>query len=501
MGAAPRTWLVMLRDLSDGVRVVGMDRISASLILDMDTGLALGHGIGGAPEEALATAVQTALTQAAGPLPPEPPARVLCGPAIAQQVSRHLAEVSRKRGFPGPRVIEVDPVPEGEDIFDSLVGHMSGRQQPAEPPTPADWKLLLAQAHRFAEASPWNRWADSVELAIEVAVGGKSTRYSAVVLGNAAIQHGLVLYPGPGLPERLLDWEEGDELPMPAGTLMFHLDTAEKLPSELVAKAQRYGWPGDADLVPVFLTVAGSEASDPGRVEAQRVSLAIEALLQHDRRGPVMAGAETAGALPLAEGVAGKFRIRQVPDAPPQEEPGTAHLMVHQVGYDLMPPASPVSMGSLHSSALPELRRKSQIHRPGPRPGPDVDRDLPVIVLIPAAGTGTGLAARIAEDDPFAVTIVEHEGKALVTLACARAVHALMELPVDAAALALFRTRMERSSGHHVVLVADEASSQGGGEVYGLFECFAPVGPPPRVSGPKARPVTHMSKRGSKRRR
>lgn len=54
MGAEPRTWLVMLRDLSDRVRVVGLGRIRASLILDMETGLALGHGVGGAPEEALA---------------------------------------------------------------------------------------------------------------------------------------------------------------------------------------------------------------------------------------------------------------------------------------------------------------------------------------------------------------------------------------------------------------------------------------------------------------
>lgn len=397
-----------------------------------------------------------------------------------------MAEVSRKRGFPPPRVIEVDPVPEGEELFDSLVGHMSGRQQPAEPPTPADWKLLLTQAHRFAEASPWDRWADSMELAIEVRIGGKSTRYSAVILGNAAIQHGLVLYPGAGLPQALLDWEEGDELPMPAGTLMFHLDPAEKLPSELVAKAQRYGWPGDADLAPVFLSVAGSEASDPGRVEAQRLSLAIEAVLQHDRRGPVMTGAETAGALPLAEGIAGRFRIRQVPDAAAPEEPGTAHLMVHEVGYDIMPPGSPVSMGSLHSSALPELRRKSQIHRPGPGSGPEFEQDLPVLILTPAAGAGAGLAARIAEDDPFAVTIVEHEGTALVTLACARAVHALMELPLDAGALTLFRTRMERSGGHHVVLVADDASS--GGEAYGLFECFARSGRPRGFRGRKLAP-------------
>jgi hypothetical protein len=304
------------------------------------------------------------------------------------------------------------------------------------------------------------------------------------------------------LPEGLLDWEDSDELPMPAGTLLFHVDPAGELPSELVAKARRYEWPGDAAMVPVFLSVAGREASDLGRVEAQRLSLAIEAALEHDRRGPVMAGTETAGALRLADGVAGKFRIRQVPEVRPPEEPGTAHLMVHQVGYNLMPPGSPVSMGSLHSSALPGLRRKSQIHRPGPRPVPDrSDQDLPLIVLLPPSGRGSDLAARIAEDDPFAITIVEDEGKALVTLACARAVHGLMELPVDAAALALFRMRLRRSGGHHVVLVADEASSQGGGEVYGLFECLAPVGAPPRVSGQRARLATRKPRRGRKRSR
>ncbi len=475
-----------------GSTLAPLQRISASLILDMDTGVALGHGIGAAADEALSAAVETALTQAAGGLQPEPPARILCGPAIAAQVSRHLAEVSRTVGFPAPRVIEVDPIPEGEDVFDSLVGHMSGRQQPADPPTPADWQVLITQAQRFADAAPWERWADSVELAIEVRIGGRGTHYSAVILGNAAIQHGLALYPGSGLPEALAHWEEGDRLPMPVGTLMFHLDPPANLPSDVVARAHRYEWPHDAAMVPVFLSVAGGEASDLRKVEAQRLSLAIEAVLQHDRRGLAIAGAETTGFLRLADRVAGKFGIRQ---------PGTAHLMVHEVGYDLLPPGSPVSMGSLHPSVLPELRRKSQIHRPGPKPLSDPDQDLPLVVLLPSAGTGSGIAARIAEDDPFAITIVELEGKALVTLACARAVHGLMELSVDAPALALFNTRLQRSGGHHVVLVADEVSSRGGGEVYGLFECLARVGPTPTVSGRRARPATRKRRPDRKGRR
>ena len=71
-----------------------------------------------------------------------------------------------------------------------------------------------------------------------------------------------------------------------------------------------------------------------------------------------------------------------------------------------------------------------------------------------------------------------------------------MELPVDAAALALLRMRLQRSGAHHVVLVADEASSQGGGDVYGLFEYFAPVGAPPRVSRQSARSATRKPRRG-----
>lgn len=502
MRSEARTWLVMARDMPDQVQVEGMDRISVSLILDMGTGLALGHGIGGTREEALAAAIETALTESAGPIQPEPPVKVLCGRAIAPEVSRQLTDASRRDGFAVPRVVEAEPVPEGEDIFDSLVGHMSGRRQPAEPPSPSDWVLLIGQARRFAEVAPWDRWADSVELAIEVQIGRECTQYSAVVLGNAAIQCGLALYPGPGLPHGVFTWEDGDEVPMPAGTLMFHLDPPGKLPADLVARAQRYGWSESATLEPVFLSVAGPEASDLGRDEAQRLSLAIEAVLRHDGRGPVVAGAETPGALSLGDGDEGTFRIRQVPEASAPDEPGTAHLMVHQVDYDLMPPGSPVSMGSLHSSALPELRRRSQIHRPGPRPGPDHhDQDLPLLILLPAPGTGSGLAARIAEDDPLAITIVELEGKALVTLACAQAVHGLMEMPVDAAALALFRTRMQRSGGHHFVLIADEASSQGEGEVYGLFECFAPVGPPPKARRQMARAAARTSKPSRKRRR
>ena len=196
-GNAPTTWLVMLRDVSHAVRVSGARRVHLGLVLDVDTGVARGSSVASTRVAALRQTLRAALTEPLGPLPTGPPERVLCSRAIAAQVVRELG----RRGEPTPSVIEVDPDAEAEDIFDSFVGHMTGRSQPPDFAPPKDWALLYEQARRYAEAAPWQRWPDTVELAVHLRLGGRSTRYVALVLGNKGIQHGLVLYPGTSIGE------------------------------------------------------------------------------------------------------------------------------------------------------------------------------------------------------------------------------------------------------------------------------------------------------------
>lgn len=472
-GNAPTTWLVMLRDVSHAVRVSGARRVHLGLVLDVDTGVARGSSVASTRVAALRQTLRAALTEPLGPLPTGPPERVLCSRAIAAQVVRELG----RRGEPTPSVIEVDPDAEAEDIFDSFVGHMAGRSQPPDFAPPKDWALLYEQARRYAEAAPWQRWPDTVELAVHLRLGGRSTRYVALVLGNEGIQHGLVLYPGTSLPPGLRDWEPGGEPPMPPippGMLMFHLDPPSEPPPELTAKATRYGWPAGAELVPVFLTVTEEGPGDPGMADVHHLSLGIAAVLQQDARGPVVHGpvTTTAGELGLADGRRGRFEVDQ---REPAGEDAT-RLVAREVDWDLVPASVPVVMGSLPWGSLPHLRDQARIHRKVPPTAPAPSGTaVPLVAILPTRGGGA-LASALAGEDPLGIAVIEQEGRALVVLAGVRGTHALMELASDEPALGLFQRRLRSTKGVHVVMVADESTQHGQGAVFGLFECHCPPG-------------------------
>jgi hypothetical protein len=121
---------------------------------------------------------------------------------------------------------------------------------------------------------------------------------------------------------------------------------------------------------------------------------------------------------------------------------------------------------------------------------------VPLVAIHPRIVPGEAIAARIADDDPFGVHLVQDRRRTLAVLACAEAAHALMEIPSGAAALALFRTRMASAGGFHVLLVADENATRTDGTIYGMFECVTPVEPP----APVARASRRSSKPGSKKR-
>jgi hypothetical protein len=121
---------------------------------------------------------------------------------------------------------------EAEDIVDSLVGHMAGRRQPDEFPTPGDWRLLVGLIHEYHKAEPWIHWSDIDQFDLVVKIDGVAARYLAVVLGQDGIQRGLALYPGEAGPDELRDWQMADPTPMPDGTLLCYLDSPDETPHE-----------------------------------------------------------------------------------------------------------------------------------------------------------------------------------------------------------------------------------------------------------------------------
>src|SRR5262249_2325487 len=133
-----------------------------------------------------------------------------------------------------------------------LVGHLAGRVQVADPPTPEDWALLHQQAAAYAAAGPWERLADDIHLDLELRTGSSRSDAVAIVLGNAGLTRGLALSVGRTIPEALAGGREA--APLPPGTVTFSLIQRAEVPPEMLERAARYGWPATLD-APLFAAV------------------------------------------------------------------------------------------------------------------------------------------------------------------------------------------------------------------------------------------------------
>jgi hypothetical protein len=197
---------------------------------------------------------------------------------------------------------------------------MAGRAQPTEPPSTEDWSLLVGQALAFLRAEPWARWSDVVPLGLRLSVGGTVAPYVAIVMGNAGVQRGLVLYPGMTMPPgpRSPGPRPGPGPALeatPSGTLLLMLDRQGETPAAFADKALRYGWPAGAAYLPTFVSVGPDGPSDLAGVDAQRLQAAIAAVVALDSRGLSLAGGAGAmtGRVALADGAQGEFEIIQRP--------------------------------------------------------------------------------------------------------------------------------------------------------------------------------------------
>ena len=481
MGSAT-TWFVMLRDVSNSIRVQGERRLAACMVVEMETGDVLCVQIGKSEDEALSMALEGAALSPVGPRSHRLPERIGFGTEFAPLIARRIRELGPRLGLDGAELVEGVAAMEAEERFDHFLGHMAGRSQPpGEYASSEEWHMLLELALTYLDREPWKRWGDDVDLHLEVELEGKRSRFAAVVIGQGEIQRGLVMYPGDEVPPGLRKWKKGRKVHMPDGTLMFHLDPPGKSPADLEAKAYRYAWPADAAFVPVMFSILEERAADLGYHDVVKLALGIRAVIDLNDRGPTVARAEAPvkGRLRLPDGTSAFYELRQRP--PEEPELGTLHLRMHTVGTDLVPEGSRVSVGSAPTEVLPELRRRAKIHRPAPSPPPGNMKTAPLMAIHPRKASGDAIAARIANDDPLGVHIVEQGKETIAVLACVEAAHALMEIASDAPALALFQLGMKSSNGYHVVVVADENTNRTRGRIYGMFECVSP-GPLPSAT-------------------
>jgi hypothetical protein len=314
------TWLVLHRDVSGSVRVEQCPTVMAALVLDPDGGVALAAQVGETAAKALRDALAAAASQPADGREPATPDRVFCAAGLAAAVGRELDAL----GIAAP-VEEVEAHDEAENVFDTLVGVLAGRRQPADHPSSADWSCLFTQALRYLERRPWERWADDVHLLLDLRVDASRTEMLGVVLGNAGHQRGLVLYPGPG---SLTPPEPADSsVPAPPGTILMGLDR-EGVPPDLAARARRYGWPADEDLVPTFFGITRDGPSELDEQMARQLTVALAAIVEHDGRGLQVAttsGPQSRGTLLLAGGRRGRYRL-QVEANQPDAVAGGVHL-------------------------------------------------------------------------------------------------------------------------------------------------------------------------------
>jgi len=288
---ASSTWIVMVRDVSGSVSVTGETTIAASLIVEAETGLIVGTRLAAEKEVALAEALELALHAPPAGVRAPHPTLVVCPAGLSRDVERALDALLPAGA--APPVLEDDPVPGAEDLFDAMLGSLAGRPQPADFPEPDDWAAAIDAARAYREQAPWTRWHDDAPLEMSLETPEGPASYVCIVLGAQGIQRGLAIVPGETLPA-WLGTPGATSTPPPPGSVMLMLDPIDQLPRELVDKAHRYGWPDDDDVAPLFVAMSQDGPGEPSQRELQHLCVATVAVTAHDRRGPVVVGATSA---------------------------------------------------------------------------------------------------------------------------------------------------------------------------------------------------------------
>jgi hypothetical protein len=442
----------------------------------------VGSNLAAAAQDSLAAAVHQAIHEPLASAPPDRPAVVLASPDLVGQVRDALGQEGLRVG-----VDEVVPPDWAEDILTELTGHLAGRRQAPDPPTPEEWALLHQQATAFAYARPWDRQGDDVHLRLELKIGSERTDAVAIILGSSGVTRGLAVCPGREVPQAVVDGEEG--VRPPTGTGLLTLIGREEAPPEVLERAARYGWPPDLD-APLFLASGQDGPEELGHEQALRLTVALAAVVDHVRQGAGF-GMDVRGELLLASGRRGRYRARLEPSVPLDIPPGL-QLMSGEIRDDLVSEETVIGLGGLPWDELDWVRGRADLHlaaRLERSPGGD---SLPILILGLGAGEGERVAQRLQAARPEGVAMVEIGREVVVVIITGTGMFGVADLRSSDPAVIRFRSRLTATDGWHGIVVGSPGGRRED-RIYGFFECVL-AEPPRPATGPRS-----VRRRGQRR--
>ena len=475
-----QSWIVLWQDAKGSVTVQGHKRVFVGMVLDADSGLILGGGVGPDARTVIVSGLRDAVSQS------EPPATIVCQPGGAAQVESVVDELGL-----GCLVVAADLPAEAEEILDTMLADLSGYRASHEPPSAQTWRALMEAAVDYCEVKPWVRIPDTIALPMELAIGKRRVRYRAVVLGQAQVEFGLWLVPDGSPPISQL----AGTSTLPAGSLGMTL-MASPDSAVLTRRAHRFGWPPKTDRIPFFFSAHESGGGEPNQEQADHLLLAMAAVQAFDRadhRSRLMGSLK--GRVRLPDDRFGSFRLAPAekiledtagrdPWAVPAA-PGPVSLDVHSgvLRNDLLPQGATVNVGAVAWDEVPRLRAQAELQVDSPVPQRMTEGGLPVVAIACGAASGRRLARRLREEEPLGLIAMEGDDEVVLVLLCRQQIYGLITMPAAAPETARFRSRLASSGGDHALLVASFAGPRPS-RIFGLFECHLDSPAPPRGRRP-----------------
>ncbi len=487
--STPTGWLVVQRNLTGSVQVRDAPEIWFTAVFSTPSRKIAGGNADSTAHGSLVGAVRQAIHAPTRGAPSGPPAVVVAAPGLVDEVR----DVLRDEGI-GVAVDEVATPDWAEHVLAELVGHLAGRVQVLDPPTPDDWALLHQQAAAYAEARPWERLADDIHLALELRIGSSRSDAVAIVLGNAGLTRGLALSLGRNVPEVLASGSAA--APLPPGTVTFSLIRRAEVPPEMLERAARYGWPTTFD-APLFAAMGPDGPQEIDRDQATSLTVALAAASDHDRQGAGF-GMQVRGQMVLANGRRGRWRAVLEPNVPLVVPPGL-RLLSGEIRHDLIPEGTVMGLGGLPWQELETVRSMADRHLSSHLEKAPAGDALPVLILGMERAAGERVARELDAARPEGVALIDVGHEVLVVIITNGGMHGVADLPSDEVSLARFRHRLAATDGWHGIILSTPTGERGD-PIYGFFECVLAQAPPAGI-GPAPRPMSARRSRGRKPRR